>query len=385
MKMQMPTRPLQTIITTANTVSRASAGTSLSPSMMVAISATSMMVTDSVNSSVPKGSPIRCAITSAWWTPANNRTANAGNIHADLGIGPCALMCWKPFDPARRLCATTWPPSAFYRMNEPPRRIDRAEIIQVLVPAAGKPHELLRLMGEREQAFSEAARNSRIVGAMHDEKRHGDARDALVRVKLIAHQETDRHDPKQRAGDVHGRCIGRFQDQFSDWMFRRHGDRDAGAERKAPDHDPGGIIAGGCEGVGCRRILQQSALARMPARPGIAAIGQCHETGPVGGHPFEAADAACEKVAIAGEKQDHRPTGLRRHMPDNDLLAIRGGQDVLLGFRKTGGARRRAPDRRNRKQHLALLEEQHGKAAALDQQDDKQKPFQDDHDSAARS
>ncbi len=53
MKMQMPTRPLQTIITTANTVSRASAGAALSPSMMVAINATSMMVTESVNNNVP--------------------------------------------------------------------------------------------------------------------------------------------------------------------------------------------------------------------------------------------------------------------------------------------------------------------------------------------
>ena len=53
MKMQRPTRPLHTIMTTANTVSRASAGTGLSPSMMVAISATSMMVTASVSSSVP--------------------------------------------------------------------------------------------------------------------------------------------------------------------------------------------------------------------------------------------------------------------------------------------------------------------------------------------
>src|SRR6516164_5243286 len=42
MKTQIPTRPLQTIITTAKTVSRASVGTSLSPSMMLAIRATSM-------------------------------------------------------------------------------------------------------------------------------------------------------------------------------------------------------------------------------------------------------------------------------------------------------------------------------------------------------
>ena len=51
--MHRPTSPLQTIITTANTVSRASVGTNLSPSMMVAITATSMMMTDSVSKSVP--------------------------------------------------------------------------------------------------------------------------------------------------------------------------------------------------------------------------------------------------------------------------------------------------------------------------------------------
>jgi hypothetical protein len=53
MKMQMPTRPLHTIITTANTVSRARVGTSFTPSMMVAINVTSMMVTASVSSYVP--------------------------------------------------------------------------------------------------------------------------------------------------------------------------------------------------------------------------------------------------------------------------------------------------------------------------------------------
>ena len=61
----MPTSPLHTIITTANTVSRASVVAACSPSMMVAISATSMMVTESVSSSVPNGSPIRSATTSA--------------------------------------------------------------------------------------------------------------------------------------------------------------------------------------------------------------------------------------------------------------------------------------------------------------------------------
>ena len=46
-------RSPDTIITTAITVSRASAGWGLSPAMKVAISATSIMVTASVSSSVP--------------------------------------------------------------------------------------------------------------------------------------------------------------------------------------------------------------------------------------------------------------------------------------------------------------------------------------------
>ena len=63
--MQRPTRPLQTIMTTANTVSRASAGSALPLSSSVSIIATSMTVTASVSSSVPNGSPMRCAMISA--------------------------------------------------------------------------------------------------------------------------------------------------------------------------------------------------------------------------------------------------------------------------------------------------------------------------------
>ena len=87
-----------------------------------------MIVTARVNSSVPYGSPILSAITSAWWTAANtvpnrmtsstaantsppadgvklmpspvaaakSKTASAGKIQADRGIGPCALMSPHP-------------------------------------------------------------------------------------------------------------------------------------------------------------------------------------------------------------------------------------------------------------------------------------------------
>lgn len=53
MNVQRPTRPLQTIMTTAKTVSRASVGNSWCPNIIVEISATSMMVTDRVSKRVP--------------------------------------------------------------------------------------------------------------------------------------------------------------------------------------------------------------------------------------------------------------------------------------------------------------------------------------------
>jgi hypothetical protein len=58
--------PLQTIMIAANTVSRASAAfASPIDSMSETISATSITVTAIASTSVPYGSPIRCATTSA--------------------------------------------------------------------------------------------------------------------------------------------------------------------------------------------------------------------------------------------------------------------------------------------------------------------------------
>jgi len=58
--------PFKMIITAANTVSRAKPAASSPPAAISdAISATSIRVTASANTRVPKGSPTRCAITSA--------------------------------------------------------------------------------------------------------------------------------------------------------------------------------------------------------------------------------------------------------------------------------------------------------------------------------
>jgi hypothetical protein len=62
----MPTMPLQVIMTAANTVSRASVSVSEPPEAInVTISATSITVTATARTSEPYGSPTRCATTSA--------------------------------------------------------------------------------------------------------------------------------------------------------------------------------------------------------------------------------------------------------------------------------------------------------------------------------
>src|SRR6266403_298791 len=95
-------------------------------------------------------------------------------------------------------------------------RLDRTIIIQIVVTTVGKPLELFRLMGEREQSLAKTYRNGGIARAMHDREGSGYAHDALVRAKLIPYQPTNRHKPKKRAGNVRYRRIGSFQYDFSD-------------------------------------------------------------------------------------------------------------------------------------------------------------------------
>src|SRR5215470_17250734 len=73
-----PTMPFNTIMTTANTVSRANPALSAAnDSMMETMSATSITVTAKASTNVPNGSPIRWATTSAWCTAANTLAIKA--------------------------------------------------------------------------------------------------------------------------------------------------------------------------------------------------------------------------------------------------------------------------------------------------------------------
>ena len=62
----MPTTPAQTIITVENTDSRASVGLLVPCSIIETMTDASIAVTAMVRTSVPKGSPTRCATASAW-------------------------------------------------------------------------------------------------------------------------------------------------------------------------------------------------------------------------------------------------------------------------------------------------------------------------------
>jgi hypothetical protein len=72
----------------------------------------------------------------------------------------------------------------------------------------------------------------------------------------------------------------------------------------------------------------------LPARSGIAAIGQRDDPGAISDQVAKAAEEAGEEVAVAVEVQDDGMTRFGRNVPDDDLLTVRRGQHMLFGFRK---------------------------------------------------
>ena len=84
---QMPTTPLQMIMMAAKMVSRGRVALSGPPaSITEKISATSMMVTATASTRVPKGSPTRWATTSAWWTAAMTAPTMASAAATSNGV-----------------------------------------------------------------------------------------------------------------------------------------------------------------------------------------------------------------------------------------------------------------------------------------------------------
>ena len=61
------------------------------------------------------------------------------------------------------------------------------------MPAVGKAHEMLGLVGELEQALVQRDRDHPVPSAVHDQEQNPHSTDALVGPKLIAHQPSDRN------------------------------------------------------------------------------------------------------------------------------------------------------------------------------------------------
>jgi hypothetical protein len=57
-------------------------------------------------------------------------------------------------------------------------------------------NEVFRLVGEREQFFREPDGDRVVVGAVHDQQRREDARDALVAAERIPHERPHREHPE---------------------------------------------------------------------------------------------------------------------------------------------------------------------------------------------
>ena len=89
--------------------------------------------------------------------------------------------------------------------DKAPSYSDSAVPVKIVVPAFGKTHEPLGLMGELEQALPEADRDHPVPGTVHDQERSPHSIDALVGPKLIVHQPSDRNKRKHPGGDVGGR------------------------------------------------------------------------------------------------------------------------------------------------------------------------------------
>jgi hypothetical protein len=99
--------PFKMIINAANTVSRAKPAASSPPAAIKeTMRATSIKVTASARTRVPKGSPILCATPSAWWTAAKTLPVSAIAITATMTAPPAPSPAAISTAPAKMGAAT---------------------------------------------------------------------------------------------------------------------------------------------------------------------------------------------------------------------------------------------------------------------------------------
>src|SRR5262245_35489925 len=174
----------------------------------------------------------------------------------------------------------------------------RAEIV---VPDAGKPHETFGRVDQAIEPLRQRHRHDIVAVAVQYQHRRRDLADAQIRAELVLHQQPYRHEPILLHPDIGGGGERGLQDEMPDRLLCRERDRDAGAERFAPEHDALRRVARAREGVGRHRVVDEAPLGRRPARAAITAVAERHEPAAVGGQIAEAIDPSAQRTAIAVE------------------------------------------------------------------------------------
>ncbi len=100
---------------------------------------------------------------------AKRITASNGNIHADRGIGPCALMQSRSPTVHEPKMRNHRRHSSLRKVDEIARNLDRTKMIQVIMTAPGKADKPFRLVGQRKEPFAERDGYRGIERAMQHE------------------------------------------------------------------------------------------------------------------------------------------------------------------------------------------------------------------------
>src|SRR5262245_6904532 len=170
----------------------------------------------------------------------------------------------------------------------------------------GKAYEPLRLVGQREQLFTEPYWNNTVPFAMHDKQRGLDAPNAFIRAEGILDEPAHRQEGIGGTADVGRGGERRIEDEPTDLPLGRERNGDGGTKRLAPEHDPTRRNARRRKIVGRHRVQQQATLGGRSCRAAIAPIRKPEQSKPVRSQPSEPVSAKIKRAAIAVKIDDQR-------------------------------------------------------------------------------
>src|SRR5581483_11541772 len=221
--------------------------------------------------------------------PAEARTASEGRVARTTRLPNCLLQ-------------------KFFR------GIQRPVIVEIVVIAARKAHEALRLVGEREQLFTECNRHGAVERTVHNQERRLHLADPLIGAELVLHQQPHRRERIGPRSDIGGGGKRRIENERGGRLLCRERDRNAAADRLAPEHELAGRIARRGKVIERERVGNEALLTRASVRTGIAAIRQRQKARAVGNQRLETRHAMTRGPAIALEIENDRMPLLRLHV-----------------------------------------------------------------------